>query len=714
MARPGGSVAVVDVDPRNGSDIEKTRQLLDGLNVRIFAEIATPSGGRHFYIAGHPELPSTSNLDGWPGIDILSYGKLVFLPGTQRPKYGGVGYGVIFDDLEALADGGDPDGAEAFANWVADRRGERERFETSSPWQGGEPHARQAQYLVKMLGGIHRDLSAMGKDSGRNTAVYTKALKCGNFIAGAGLNETVVTDVLLAASRENGLVQEDGERSVLASIHSGIKNGKARPRAVPDAREQIEEVEVLAPPKASPNGSTPDDTDPDPDQPKITATDDGNALRLINNHGHEFRRVADMRRWFVWDGKRWAQDHEDRAIRDVARELARQLPDAANDQKSFKRNSMSATGISGAIRVAEVDRRISILAAELDRHPELINTPSGVVDLRTGAIKPHDPGLLLTRITAYPVDLDAPHPRWDAFLAETFDKDDELISYMQRLAGLALSGYVREHVLPFLHGIGANGKGVFTLVLQGILGNADTGGYAASAPDGFLMAGREGKHETETARLRGARLVVCSEQTSGKRFDEQKVKRLTGGDILTGRFMRGDFFDFLPSHLVWVLSNHLPAVKEGGPSFWRRVRKIPFLHVVPEDQRIPDLHEQLLGEEGPAILGWFVHGAVEVLANGLNDPASVIKATREYEISEDSLASFVAEECRSGPYYWCTVADFRHRYERHCEEMGADPLTAKALTMRLTTEFAVTSGKAGKGLRVYRGIELVAQAEDQP
>jgi len=108
MARTGGNVAVGDVDPRNGGDIDKTRQLLDGLHVRVFAEIATPSDGRHFYIAGHSELPSTSNLDGWPGIDILSFGKLVFLPGTQRPKYNGAGYRVIFDDLEALADGGIP------------------------------------------------------------------------------------------------------------------------------------------------------------------------------------------------------------------------------------------------------------------------------------------------------------------------------------------------------------------------------------------------------------------------------------------------------------------------------------------------------------------------------------------------------------------------------------------------------------------------------
>lgn len=292
-----------------------------------------------------------------------------------------------------------------------------------------------------------------------------------------------------------------------------------------------------------------------------------------------------------------------------------------------------------------------------------------------------------------------------SFLAKTFEKDAESINYMQRLCGLALLGDVRDHVLPFLHGVGANGKGVLTLVLQGLLGDADAGGYAVSAPDGFLMTGREGKHETEIARLRGARLVVCSEQTSGKPFDESKVKRLTGGDVLTGRFMRGDFFDFIPSHLAWVMSNHLPAVREGGPAFWRRVRKIPFLHVVPEDQRIPDLHEQLLAAEGPAILGWAVRGAVKVIANGLNDPESVIKATREYEISEDTLASFVQDECLLAPAYWCKISDLRARYEQHCEEMGADPLSGKALGMRLTSEYPVTSGRHTQlKVRTYVGI----------
>lgn len=437
-------------------------------------------------------------------------------------------------------------------------------------------------------------------------------------------------------------------------------------------------------------------------------TDDGNALRLIDDYGRQFRRVADMRKWFVWDGCRWALDHEDRAAREAARDLARQLPSGNEQDRRFKHHSLTATGISGCVRVAETDRRVSIRATELDAYPEMINTPSGVVDLRAAVIKPHDPGLLITRVTAHEIDLDAPHPRWSKFLADTFPDDDGVLAaYMQRVAGLALLGVVTEHVLPFFHGIGANGKTVFANVLQGLLGEADLGGYALSAPDGFLMAGRDGKHETEIARLRGARLVICSEQTSGKRFDETRLKRMTGGDVLTGRFMRGDFFDFHPSHLILVLSNHLPAVREGGPAFWRRVRLIPFRHVVPEDQRVSNLADQLLADEGPAILGWAVRGAAEVLATGLADPAAVLAATEDYRISEDTLAGFVRDECLIGPHWWCKVANFRAAYEKHCAEMGAEPLSAKALGMRLTSEYPVSSSRHTRlKVRTYVGIAL--------
>jgi AAA domain len=202
--------------------------------------VETPGGGRHFYVAGHPELASAHNLSGWPGVDIQSFGALVYLPGTQRPKYGGAGYTIISEDVEALADGGDPDGAEALAGWVAELRGTREEFEPSEPWDGKPLDQRQNAYLDAVLRGMYSELAAMQKDSGRNTAVYNKAMACGNYIAGAGLNEDRAIRMLLDASNHNGLINEDGERAVLASIHSGIRNGKTRPRAVPSRRPDDE------------------------------------------------------------------------------------------------------------------------------------------------------------------------------------------------------------------------------------------------------------------------------------------------------------------------------------------------------------------------------------------------------------------------------------------------------------------------------------------
>jgi putative DNA primase/helicase len=143
------------------------------------------------------------------------------------------------------------------------------------------------------------------------------------------------------------------------------------------------------------------------------------------------------------------------------------------------------------------------------------------------------------------------------------------------------------------------------------------------------------------------------------------------------------------------------------------VRRIPFEHVVPDEQQVKDLDEQLLADEGPAILGWAIRGAVQVLAGGLADPPAVLAATEDYRISEDTLASFVRDECLQGPAWWCTVADLRARYESHCAEMGAEPLTAKALTLRLTAEYPVSRGKhPQRKVRTYIGIGLQDMAND--
>jgi hypothetical protein len=233
----GGRVAGLDCDPRNGGDPAELRRALAELSIRIYAEVATPGDGAHLYTAGHPDLASALKLEGWPGIEVHSYGTCMYLPGTQRPKYAGRGYVIVLDDLGALLDG-DDDSAGALLDWVDRHRpGTRETFTVAVPWDGTPPDTRQRAYLDAVVRNQAADLAAMAPDSWRNVALYTAALKLGSYVAGAGLAEHDVHVALVKASNHNGLITEDGARSVAATIRSGLSNGMRNPRAVPPASE---------------------------------------------------------------------------------------------------------------------------------------------------------------------------------------------------------------------------------------------------------------------------------------------------------------------------------------------------------------------------------------------------------------------------------------------------------------------------------------------
>jgi putative DNA primase/helicase len=314
-----------------------------------------------------------------------------------------------------------------------------------------------------------------------------------------------------------------------------------------------------------------------------------------------------------------------------------------------------------------------------------------------------------TRSTACAPDPAADQTMWRRFLADTFGENQELIAYLQRLVGYSAVGYVGPHVLPFCHGSGGNGKGVFLEAVAGVLGD-----YATTAPVGFLMAQQHTGHETEIARLAGARMVLCSEVNETDSFDEAKVKQLTGGDTLTARFMRQDHFSFTPTHTLWLMGNHKPAVRSGGRSFWRRLRLIPFLHEVPEDQVVEDLQGTLIRDHGPAILAWIAQGAADFHAAGLREPQTVKAATAEYALDQDTVAQFVAERCHvgGGEHVQIKTSVVREAYEAWCYAQGEKPITAKAFSIDLCKRFGVDLNKGGKGVRYYSGIGLLATDED--
>lgn len=447
---------------------------------------------------------------------------------------------------------------------------------------------------------------------------------------------------------------------------------------------------------------------PDPVPPTtLERSEDGHAQMLIQAYGHLIRFCPERNRWLTWDGTRWIwQPGRGGLVREYAKAVARAWP--AGDSKSIaiKRRMLSAAGISGALDLASTDPTVTVQYDKLDADPWVLNTPAGLVDLRTGQLRPSDPRALCTRLTKASPDPNADPTRWLEFLADTFD-DAEIVAYMQRLVGYSAVGEVGPHILPFCHGSGGNGKGVFLEATTKVLGD-----YATTAPLGFLMAKSYSGHETEIARLSGARMVLCSEVNEGDRFDEAKVKQLTGGDTLTARFMKQDHFSFTPTHQLWLIGNSKPLVQTGGRAFWRRLRLVPFEREVPDDKIVDDLQGILARDHGAALISWIIAGAVAYHQGGLRTPDSVKVATADYAHDQDTVEQFLEDMCVLGDpeTYTATIASVRSAYLGWCRSEGHEPLSGKAFGTALQRR-GVGAKKGAKGVRQYTGLLLMATSD---
>jgi len=451
------------------------------------------------------------------------------------------------------------------------------------------------------------------------------------------------------------------------------------------------------------------------DSPQAPATtlaksEDGHSQLLIAEYGTELRYCPEMGRWLHWDGYRWHREPAGGGIaREFAKAVARSYPDD-NGWGTHKKRSLANAGISACLSLAETDFRVGVSIDSLDARPWELNTPGGIVDLRTGQLRPPDPRALHTRSTLVAPDPGADQGPWLDFLSTTFSGDLEVIGFIQRLMGYACVGAVREAILPVFYGQGANGKTVLLETVQAILGD-----YATVAPQRFLVQG-PGQHATEIAALAGARLVIASETNEGERFDEAKVKILTGGDRIKARFMRQDEFTFTPSHLLVMMTNHRPEVGSGGTSFWRRVREVPFTNVIPEHRRDPELKERLVDRHGPAIMAWLAAGAAEYARIGLREPEGVRVATQAYEASTDTVGRFVDDMVilGGGEAVKINYARVREAYETWCRAEGETPVNTKALTTQLMGKFAIGRHKGSKGARFLTGMTLVEAESDVP
>ena len=423
-------------------------------------------------------------------------------------------------------------------------------------------------------------------------------------------------------------------------------------------------------------------------------SDDALALQFTDQFSQDLRYTAPWARWSQFDGTRWVTDdtlHVLDRVRGVCRSVAAHV-----ETPQIAARISSAQTVYAVERLAKADRRHATTVDQWDCDPMLLNTPGGTVDLRTGTLRGARRSDFMTKITAAAPGDDC--PRWLSFLARITGNDQKLQSFLQRLSGYALTGLTVEQVLVFLYGTGANGKSVFLNTISALLGD-----YAKSAPiSTFVEKGGE-NHPTELAGLHGARLVSAVETEEGRRWAESKVKALTGGDRISARFMRRDFFEYVPQFKLIIAGNHKPGLRTVDEAMKRRLLLVPFTVTVPPEERDLHLMEKLREERG-GILQWALDGCLEWQRVGLDAPQAVTGATRHYLEGEDTMTAWIDDFCDVDRSRWTASSALFASWQKWCQENHETPGSQKSFSQNLESHSYVP--ERTRSARGFRGIGL--------
>ena len=430
--------------------------------------------------------------------------------------------------------------------------------------------------------------------------------------------------------------------------------------------------------------------------------------------------VAAQGRWYFWDSIRWAIDERlahmtlvrdfllDRAceVAEWADAKAETLPEKEADDigawaKREGRGLRNASTVAAVASLARSNFASVTQPNDFDADLLLLGTPGGTVDLRTGELRPARREDMISKLTAVsPSPAGTAASTWLKFLNDVFECDAEMIGFLQRAAGYALTGLTSENKLLFLYGTGRNGKSTFFETLQWIWRD-----YARRAAATTFLTSAGERHPTDIAGLAGARLVVGSELPKGKSWDEAVLKDLTGGDTMTARFMRGDFFDFVPQMTLMIAGNNMPSLRGVDEALRARMVLVPFAVTIPPEKRDTGLREKLR-REGPAILRWAIEGALAWQQRGLDVPERVAAASTEYLDGEDLLGQFLADETVKSPGEFTFTSELHARFRVWIELQGLGSWSSHTFTKELKSrglqECRRSTGRGFIGVRLAR------------
>jgi putative DNA primase/helicase len=664
-------VIALDGDPLHYTD--ETRAFLADLEENHpTARQVTPTGGHH-YVYMLPQGVTLNNSSGSlpPGIDVRVNGFIVLSPSTVT--YSG----------DKAKEKGVEDGFRGRYRWdpspkdfppqplpehVLELLLPKQR-QTPPPYTNGYRngngnganghHARDDEKERYAKAALEKELDILARTSegGRNEQLNKSAFNLGQLVAVGLLSESEVCDQLEIVARSIRL----DDREIKATIKSGLGDGKGYPRVVPET-----------PRLKFTNGAG----SPAPFAEAAHFTDMGNAQRMHALVKGQVFYVPQFDKWYIWAGTHWQEDNTFEIVKAAKQTVVNMYAEAAtlDDDKrkeliKWAIKSEARQRLEAMIALLRSEPGIAVQPEELDRDPLLLACKNGTLDLPIGELLPPNPDHLITKCIGVDYDSEADCPTWEKFLIRIMDDDLELVAFIQRLIGHALTGDATGKYMVFMYGPkGNNGKSTLVETIMRLLGP-----YAMKSPSEMVMAKmHRGGIPNDIARLRGVRFTVTNEVDEGMTLSESVIKDLTGNDTLTARFMRAEFFDFTPTHKLWIYGNHKPEIKGTDTAIWDRVKLIPFDVEIPKSERDPLMLDKLTVEL-PGILAWAVRGNMLWQRRGIAAPESVTRATGEYRTEQDTVGQFVTDCCEAGTTFEASAGALYRAYETWAKQLGLRP-----------------------------------------
>jgi len=527
----------------------------------------------------------------------------------------------------------------------------------------------------------------------RNHCLNRCAFKLGQLLPYGTLDEQDCTSKLAVVAKRIGLE----EAEILPTIRSGLAAGCKYPRRLSFLKSE-----------SAPFPIKEDDQTSDVTRKlsELGENDTDNASRFATRYADRILYTPG-KGWLAFDGQRWKSDSFLQCM-ELAKETARLIADEVeylnhdsvkNARRKFAQSSLSKASLERMIDLAK--SLVMVDDSKLDGDPWLLNTINGTIDLRTGDCEEHDPRDLLTKLAPVAADPTAKCPLFKQFLKRITNGDRALMKYIKKCAGYTLTGSTQEQVFFFCNGkSGSNGKSTLANLLRDMMGD-----YSRHTPtDTLLTKQYDNNIPADLARLAGVRMVTAIEANFNRHLDEAKLKSMTGGEPITARFMRQNFFEFTPAFKLWLVANDMPRVRGTDTAFWRRVRVIPFEVQIPDSEKDLELPAKLR-EEFPGILNWAVRGCKEWQANGLIEPPSVKQASGRWLEAADHLKRFVAERLISDPTNKVASSALINDYTLWCTENGEQPLTVQKLNASLRDAHNLTHKKMRRGSE-WIGVKL--------